>query len=583
MKLSPARLFVILILALCGYSLSFAQNNDAEPKYGGTLKLVGSSDVGSFDPVSARGAALFLHRALTRNLVSFPTSSDLAIAAKPVADLAEMVPEPEEGGLVYRFTIREGANWSTNPPRQITAQDAIHGFKRLCNPVEPTGAPSYYIGVIEGFAEFCEAFATVPATVEAIRDYMETHSVPGLVAEDDRTLTIRLEQPTGDFMSILALLPSAPVAVEMMDYLPNSPDFRRNYISSGPYAVDEYLLGTELSLKRNPGWDEAADPMRKAYVDRIEVAFGTGDAGKTQRMIETGEIDIYFDLSVATSDLSRLMQNPDDPQLLQFSDGAVNPALVINIRSPNNNGALADLRVRQAISYAVNKVAVAQVGGGPDIKQPIHQILTSLVDGHVPFNLYPSEGDQGDVEKAKELLAEAGFPNGIDLKFSYSAGGRYELYAAALEADLAKAGIRLQMQPAPSRTVQTQMYQNREAVEAGAWDLGMTSLSPSWIGNAARTMIVPMFYGRTCEASTTNWTCYQNPEVDALIDQALATIDPDEAVELWSQVDRLILEDAPVVPMITGKITLYSSERLRGTEINLLFNNVDPGLVWLAN
>ncbi|MBA8908123.1 ABC transporter substrate-binding protein [Aminobacter ciceronei] len=553
----------------------------AEPKSGGTFKLVGSGDVAGFDPVSARTAAVFLHRALTRTLVAFPTDADPKVAAQPVADLAEAVPVAEEGGLVYRLTIREGATWNTETPRQITAADAIRGFKRLCNPVQPTGTPTYYIGVIKGFADYCAGFAKVPADVAAIRDYVEGTDVEGLTAEDERTLKITLERPTADFASILALVSSAPVALEMLDHLPNSPELRRNYVSSGPYVIEDYILNESISLARSESWNAAADPIHKAYVDRIEVAFGTPDAGKTQRMIEAGDIDGYFDLSIATADLTRIMTNPGDTQLLQFADGAINPVLVINLASPNNNKALADIRVRQALNYAVNKSAIVQVGGGPAVKQPIGQLLTANVIGHKPYDPYPTPESKGDPEKAKQLLAEAGFPNGIELKYSYAAGGRYDLYSAALQADLAKAGIKLIMQPGPSRTVMSQMYQNRQATNAGAWDLGMTSLRADWVGDSARTMIVPMFHGEACEKSTSNWTCYNNPAVNALIDKALTATDEAVAAESWAQADRAIMADAPVVPLITGKISLYASERMRGTTVNLLFNNVDPTLVWI--
>lgn len=553
----------------------------SEPTQGGTFKLVGSGDVADFDPVSARTAALFLHRALTRTLLAFPTDADPAMAGRPVPDLAEAMPEVEEGGLVYRLTVRDGTTWNTPDSRQVTAEDAIRGFKRLCNPVQPTGTPSYYIGVIVGFADYCRGFASVAADVDAIRDYVENTPVSGLVAEDERTLRITLEQPTADFLSILALTSSAPAPVELLDYLPNSPDLRRNYVGAGPYRIAEYVLNEHIMLERSPSWNAQADPLRQANVDRIEVAFGTPDAAKTQLMIEAGDIDGYFDLSIATADLTRIMSNPEDPQLLQFADGAVNPILVLNIASPNNDGALSDIRVREAFNYAVNKAAIVQVGGGPLVKEATHQILTSNVMGYEPLDLYPTPDNAGDPEHARALLAEAGYPDGIDIKFSYAAGGRYDLYAAALEADLGKAGIRVTLEPAPSRTVMTQIYQNSQATNAGVWDIGMTSIRVGWVGDSARTMIVPMFHGEACEQSTSNWTCYNNPEVNTLIDKALSAGSSAEAAPLWAAADRLIMQDAPVVPLITGKISLYASARLRGTTVNLMFNNVDPTLVWI--
>ncbi len=289
--------------------------------------------------------------------------------------------------------------------------------------------------------------------------------------------------------------------------------------------------------------------------------------------------------SLVAPTAGRLADRHGAGRVMTWGSLAASAALGLAAAAPNAYAFVAALFAMQVaasfVLYSTAFVAIVQVGGGPAVKQPIGQLLTANVIGHKPYDPYPTPESKGDPEKAKQLLAEAGFPNGIELKYSYAAGGRYDLYSAALQAGLDKAGIKLIMQPGPSRTVMSQMYQNRQATNAGAWDLGMTSLRADWVGDSARTMIVPMFHGEACEKSTSNWSCYNNPEVNALIDKALTATDETVAADAWAEADRAIMADAPVVPLITGKISLYASERMRGTTVNLLFNNVDPTLVWI--
>lgn len=554
-------------------------SSDGEAKTGGILKVVGGSDIGSFDPIAARSTGIFTHRAITRQLYVLPTSEDQTVAQTPVADLATDVPEVSADGLEYTITIRDGAQWDTEPARQITADDAVRGFKRLCNPARPGGSLDNYIGVVEGLDAYCEGFSKVPGEIGPMKDYVEGNDVSGLTA-DGQTLTIKLEAPANDFDYVLTQLGIAPMPVESLDYMPDSPEFRQNYVASGPYRIKEYVADQRLNLERNPAWAAKSDPYRKAYIDGVEIVMNNPDPGKVQRLIESGEADSYFDASVPTADLQRLMAI-DDPQLRQFEDGALNPYLLINQQSPKNDSALANKKVREALNYAADKAAMVQVGGGPEVKFPHHQILTSAVSGFEPFNVYETEGDEGDPEKAKQLLAEAGYPDGIELNFVYAAGSRYDAYAQALEPGLRAAGFKVNLMPTPGDNIDGQFVLNPEATASGAWDITLRAISPKWIGNGARTMVMPSFYGENCENSTTNPTCYSNPEINTLMEEARAEIDVDAAAKLWAEVDRALMEDAAAVPLISGKISLYHSKRLMDGAINVGFNNIEPGLVWL--
>jgi peptide/nickel transport system substrate-binding protein len=164
-----------LLLSACGGS-----SGPTNPGAGGTvvegghLKLLGGGDIDHLDTASAYYSVTYsLLRAISRQLVSYPNDPDPDKARQVVPDIATAMPTVSSDGLTYTMTLRDGVQWDTKSgPRQVTGVDAVRGFKRLCNPVQPTGAPGYFSGVIAGMKEYCDAFAKVAPNVAAIKAYV---------------------------------------------------------------------------------------------------------------------------------------------------------------------------------------------------------------------------------------------------------------------------------------------------------------------------------------------------------------------------------------------------------------------------
>ena len=113
----------------------------------------------------------------------------------------------------------------------------------------------------------------------------------------------------------------------------------------------------------------------------------------------------------------------------------MSPYIVINLQGNNNDGALKKPLVRQALNYAVDKVAIGQIYGGPDITTPLNQVLPPVIDGHEPaFDLYPTEGNRGDPALARQLLTRAGYPDGLTLKLVHRTEGNHPKVAQTLQA-----------------------------------------------------------------------------------------------------------------------------------------------------
>ncbi|MCW2777800.1 MAG: hbpA 3 [Frankiales bacterium] len=555
---------------------------DGTPKKGGTLRMLGAGDIDHMDTASAYYTVSYtLLRMISRQLVSYPNSTDDSKANTPAPDLATEIPEPTDGGKTYTFTIKDGAQWDAKTgPRQITGADAARGFKRLCNPVQPTGAKGYFAGVIEGMAEYCAKFEKVAGTIPAIKDFVEKNEISGVKADGNK-VTITLTQPAGDFLNILALPFSSPVPVEALDYLPDSPEFRQNFVSSGPYKITTYVADKQIELDRNPAWKASTDDIRKANVDKISITEGS-DEGPVQQQLEAGTADLSWDTTVPTANVPALQAKKDD-KLVLADNGSTNPYIVINFNSPNAKGALKNQKVRQAINYAVNKKNIIQVLGGPTLFKPLGQILTPPILGYKEFDPYATTDSAGDPVKAKQMLADAGYPNGLDLIFLYRNKGKAPQIATTLQADLKKSGINLKLKQVPPADFYTQHLSKPSATKAGDWDLAAPGWNPDWAGNAARSFFVPLLDGTQCGEGSTNYNCYNNPEVNGLIKQALAEQDQTKAGDLWHQADVKTMDDAPWVPITTGKTPYYHGDRVGNWVYFPFANNADITNVFLKS
>ena len=155
--------------------------------------------------------------------------------------------------------------------------------------------------------------------------------------------------PTGERFqrhNVVAVLLPAPV--EYLDYVPDSAAFRAHTISDGPYEIQTYKANTQIVLVRNPAWKASTDEVRKAYVDKIVVTEGE-TAQSAQLQLQAGTADMEWDTNVPPQLLPGL-EATKNPGLDIYDAGSLDPYLVFNFQSPNEDHATSNLDVRQAQS-----------------------------------------------------------------------------------------------------------------------------------------------------------------------------------------------------------------------------------------
>lgn len=573
----------VLVTSSAGCSLEDAQNKGStksEPVKGGILKVGANGDIDRLDPaLTAYVPVSALMRSVTRQLVSYETAEDESARIAPKGDLATEVPAPTDDGRAYTFKLREGVQWDTpNTARPIIAEDVERGIKRLCNPYQASAHVSYFSTLIKGMDEFCEGFSGVSPEPAAMKEYIEKNDIAGISTPDHTTVRFDLKEQAGDFVYMLSLAAATPAPVEVLEYLPDSPEYRSNFIASGPYRVASYTPDKALTLERNPSWTAASDPLRAAHVDGVEMTMGLSSDAVTQQL-QTGSLDMAFDTTISSS-VAQQLRAAADPKISTVASGQVNPFIWVNTKTGNNNGALKNLKVRQALQYAVNKAAVVQTLGGTENTKVQHGIFGPGILGFHEFNLYPTPDDKGDPAKAKQLLAEAGYANGLKLKMPYRTKDLEAQIAQTIQASFGEAGIEVELIPVNPTDYYSKFLTNRSSTADGAWDIAPVGWTPDWQGGAARSVFQPQFtFEKTPQ--TYNYMDYNNAEATALAAKAIAAENPEESAKLWGEVDEKVMSDAVVIPIAAPKAVLYHSKRVQNFLPYALSVQGDWANVWL--
>lgn len=607
-RLAAAATAVLAVagLAACSSASTSSAPATGKPVYGGTLRVISDTGPGELDPVPTYNFAGYeLERGYARQLISYPTTSPATTSGSAwtkanslVPDMATQVPSVAnggitDGGLVYTYHIRPGVDWNSTPPRQVTAEDFIREFKAFCNPTYPVGNVTYYNSTIVGFSSYCTAednyFGAkgAPApTAASVANWQNSHTIAGLSAPNALTLQVKIMAPATDFNNIMALPFVSARPVEYDKYLPGSAQLNQHMMSDGPYQISSYTPNKQIVLTRNPAWKQSTDPLRHQYVSKVVVTLGTSSEQTALTDIQANSEDLFLaDLGIPSQSIAGL-EASHDPRLRIWPSTNLNPYIVFNLRSPNSGGAMGKLGVRQAIEYGVDKEAILKVEGGPALNTVLNGAIPPGNDGYLPMSLYATKGNAGDPAKCKATLAAAGYPHGLTLSYLYPNDSNDTTVFQSIQGSLRSCGITLVGKPEPSGGAYfTDLGDTPQTNKPGTWDMATGSWFPDWAGNNGRTVIQPIFQ-TNCVLGTVNAGCYSSAAVDNLIAQALKTPSVSAATKLWEQANTDVMKDAAIVPLLSSKVVLYASSRVRSATGTANFSTLIQGWdftnIWLS-
>jgi len=486
---------------------------EGPPRRGGILRLWTASDWRSLDPAVAFDAeSTPLQKLLFRGLLNYGKGSDLVLDQ---AASWEVAPD----GRTYRFRLKPGIRFAHG--REVEAADYVAAIERILDP--STGSPglAFFLDIV-GAPEFSEGRA---------------ERVSGLRAPDGRTLEIELQRPVFTFRYVLAMNFADAVPRELFVRGASPP--AAGLVGSGPYRIAEWRRGLGYRFVRNPHYTGP-----DGYVDGVELMVG-GEEASAAMMLERGELDRV---------------NADPPTRLRFQRDSrlrswmhrVTPTDVGYLFLNTEMKPFDDLRVRQAVSHAVNRARIVGLTAGQCI------VAEGIVPANMPWS-NPSRPQYAyDPDRARALLREAGLGDGFRTELWYIQSRAVDQrVAVGLQQDLAAVGIQLELKNVSYPAFEAKVRRRGE-VACGLWGWLQDYPDPS-------TFLDTLLNGdRIQPGGSNNQAFYNNPEFNRRVNEAALLMDAAVRLRLFREAEDIALRDAPWVPLYHEQYAILRSPRLRG-------------------
>src|SRR5215468_1386046 len=432
-------------------------------------------------------------------------------------------------GSTYTFHLRRGVTFHDGSP--FSAKNVVSSWQRALDPATKSGA-AQFLFPIKGAREFNRGAAK---------------TISGLTVRDDSTIVVTLAEPLAIFVKMLAM----PVAAIVPERIPEN--FGEHPIGTGPWKLVEWRHDDYLLFSKNPAYFAGA-PKVDTLRARIIAEPSTGVAE-----FESGNVDIFQIPETEARDW--LEDESRNPLLMSV------PALqLVYIGINTTRGPLTDRRVRQAINFAVDVQRINErliSGRGTRAAGVIPPALQGYDSAR---KAYPY-----DSLKARQLLAEAGHPNGIDVELWTSNRPILLRIAETIQAYLARAGIRVKI-------VQREAAAARGAARKGETDM----ILKDWYADYpdAEDFLYPLLHSAN-KGVGGNVSFYDNPRYDSLVTASRREQDEPKRIALYRQADSIAFGDAPMLYLYFYNDLYAVQPWLKGFRPPVIFNGQRWTNVWI--
>jgi len=448
-----------------------------------------------------------------------------------------------EDGLTWTYNMRDDVHWVKLDPATgefedlgpVTAQDVVYGVQRTLDP-NTASDYAYVLYIIDGGEELNSADPTAD-DIDALKESL------GVKAVDDYTVEFTLKEAAGYFPSITGMWVTFPQNQEAVEAGGDKWTEPGNIVTNGPYTLEEWQHGASLRFVKNPLWPDA-DSVQ------IEVIQGPilDSASTAMSMYEANEIDMMSDPGwpVPLSDIDRIKADPElsqelfiAPRLCTYYYGFV-----------NDKPPFDDPLVRKAFAAAIDRQSlIDNVLKGE--QRPAHSFAPPGVFGNVadnmdvaPWLVMDNYADQ--LAQAQEWLAEAGYPEGegIETTLMHNTSEDHATIAQAIQAMWAeafpKANITIENQEW-SVYLKTLLPDSPVEEKPGIFRMGWCADYPD-----ANNWLNEVFNSKSGQ----NYAVFNNPEFDALVEQAAGEADPAVREDLYAQAEKIFIDDETAIAPI---------------------------------
>ncbi|HYF77111.1 MAG TPA: peptide ABC transporter substrate-binding protein [Symbiobacteriaceae bacterium] len=556
-----AGFLAVSMLVAVGCSKKTDNNNEPTtdpgkdtPKAGQTIRINIGTDPKTLDPIVSTGVPdAMVQTALFAGLMMLDNDG------RPQPDLAKEMPKVTNDGKTYTFTLRDNLKWSNGDP--ITAEDFIYSWKKALDP-RVASEYAYQLHYIVGAKEMNEvALNKVDAKGEEVKgadgkpvprddkeigaDFDKAAANFGAKATDAKTIVINLVAPTPYFANLTAFHTLYPVHKKTYEAAPNDWFRKTDMVTSGPFKMVSWNAKDRIIVEKNPNYWDAANvkPAKIEYylIEQDSTAI---------TMFESGQLDIH-EGNIGGAELDRLKKDrPDELKIL--------PDMTVYFYRFNvTKKPFDDVRVRKALSLAIDRQLIT---GG--ILKAGQIPAMSLVPSGVPDasgDFRKNGGDYFkayDLDTAKKLLADAGFPGGKGfpkVTVIYNTNETHKAIAEAVQEMWKKnLGIEVTLE-----NLEFGVKLDRES------KLDFEIARAGWQGDYTDPMtFVDMFVTN----GGNNQTGWSNKDYDAAIDTAKKTSDPKVRYEAMHKAEKILFDEMPIAPFYFYVRTGLFSKKLTGWE-----------------
>jgi oligopeptide transport system substrate-binding protein len=455
-----------------------------------------------------------------------------------------------EDGLSYTFNLRSDVYFQDNVcfengrGRRVVAKDFVYSFNRL----------------------FDSKVSSAISLLTNI-DRSEKTEYKGFQSINDSTLVIRLKEPFSAFISILTMKFFSVLPLEAIEYYKQ--DFRRNPVGTGPFAFKIWEEGTKLILIKNPNYFERDEKgFRLPYLDAVSISF-VKDRETAFMELLNGKFDMLsgadaFNINEVLDKEGDLRDVYKSKFYLQKQNFLKTDYIGILIDEKIESVKTSPLRlksIRKAINYAFDRDKL--------IKYLRNNIGYAANAGFIPkgmksFDPEKVKGYNYNPDFARELLKEAGYPNGKGLpEITLHTTDNYKEQVEFIQSQLAECNIKLQISIEKSSVL-------RQAVNNCEYNF----FKKSWVGDYAdEENFMTLFYSKNFSPQGVNYFHYKNENFDAAFEKAQHETNEEKKIELYQQMDRMIVDDAPIIPLYYDQVIRLVNHKIKGlgnNSMNLL-------------
>ncbi|WP_340616812.1 ABC transporter substrate-binding protein [Xenorhabdus entomophaga] len=404
------------------------------------------------------------------------------------------------------FHLRTGIKWSDGTP--ITAHDVVFSWRRLVNPdiVSPYGSYLGNAGIINAD--------------DVLRGKKKSEEL-GVKALDDMTLEVHLDKPVGDFLQILTHPVMVPLSEQIVKKYGDKWTRPENFVGSGPFKLSEWMVNEKIIAVRNPNyWDD-----KNTVINKVTY-LATGSEKAALNRYLSGEI--HFTKTIPLESFESLKKTMND----QVN---ISPKIGVYFYEFNNKKPPFDnIKVRQALNLAVDRDIIAYKILGQGQKPAYTIVPPNFKEFEFKNPDYASWTQKQRIEKAKELLNEAGFGQGNPLKFNllYNTNEAHKKLAIAVSSMWKKnLGVDVNIQNQEWKVMLDNMHQGKFEIIRRAWIADYYS---------------PMsFLNMFMSWQVKNTSLYESRDYDVLIKKAGETNNK----SYYQQGLDIITKDSPVIPI----------------------------------